>query len=391
MSHRGRPIRVTFVEPSLAAYRLPFFRRLSAEPDIRLKLFYAESGRKNASPDGFDARFAPRQKYRLLGHPIYWQSGQLEAVDAATADVVSFDWDVHYASLVPALLRAKRAGIATILWGHGTSKNDDTVKAWPRRALARLADVIVTYSEAARASYLAAGWSPERAFCAPNAIDQAPIQAAYDAVRSEHADEAAARSAARATLGLPANGRVLLFVSRLDPIRRLDVLIDAVARLLPTRPDLCLAIVGEGDVERARLERQADASGVSSNVRFIGAVYDERQLATWYAACDLVVHPAGLGLSVYHAMGHGRPIVIGDAAGTHGPEAASVVDGETGSRFESGDAAACASAIDALLKDDDRREGLGRRARQLAIEAHSIEAMALRFAQAIRAANRRRY
>jgi glycosyltransferase involved in cell wall biosynthesis len=385
VSASSEPIRVTFVEPSLAAYRVPFFRALSREPDLRVRLLYADSGRTNAAPDGFDASFAPRMALRLLGHPVYWHPAQLAAVDAAQADVVSFDWDVHYASLAPALLRARRAGVATILWGHGTSRHDGTWKAWPRRSIARLADVIVTYSEPAQASYLASGWPADRAHCAPNAIDQTPVQAAYAESRGGLNDEHAARHDARSSLGLPEDGPLLLFVSRLDPIRRLDVLIDAVAMLAAAHPALSVAIVGEGAAEQARLEARAAARGVQ-RLRFAGAEYDERRLAQWYAASDLIVHPAGLGLSVYHAMGHGRPVIAGDDAGAHGPEAASVVDGVTGLRFKSGDAAACAAAIAALLGDEPRRLAMGQEARRRAIADHSIEAMTARFAAAVRAA-----
>lgn len=383
------PIRVSFVEPSLAQYRVPFFRRLAAEPDLRLRLFYADSGRPNAAPDGFDATRVERRTMRVLGHPIYWQQSQLDAVNPESADVVSFDWDVHYASLVPALLRAKRRGVATILWGHGTSRNDGTWKAWPRRAIARLADVIVTYAEPARQRLLEEGWPADRVFCASNAIDQAPVQAAYAEVRAGHADEAAAQRAAREVLGLPAEGPLLLFVSRLDATRRFDVLIEALAELAGEWPTIRLALVGEGGSERSRVEAQARSRGVLNRITFAGAEYNELKLAQWYAASDVVVHPGWLGLSVYHAMGHGRPVVTADDPRLHPPEAASVIHGETGLRFDISRPHACAEAIRRLIGDDALRRSLGIRARIHAVEKHSIDAMAGSFVQAIQRAARR--
>jgi glycosyltransferase involved in cell wall biosynthesis len=385
-----KTIRVTFVEPSLAQYRVPFFRALAKCSDLRLQLRYAESGRVNSVPDGFKTSLAPRKTIRLLGHPVYWQQAQLDAVNPDDADVVSFDWDVHYASLVPALIRAKRRGVATILWGHGTSKNDGSWKAWPRQALARLADVIVTYAEPARQNLLAEGWPADRVFCAPNAIDQSLVQAAYAAVRKGHADERSAQLAARRELGLSADGPLLLFVSRLDPVRRVDVLIEALAQLASSRSTLALAIVGEGAAERERIERRAIDRGVRDRITFAGAEYDELRLARWYAAADVVVHPGWLGLSVYHAMGHGRPVVTGNDPGLHPPEAASVLDGVTGLRFDIDDPQACAAAIARLLNDDALRIRLGEAARTRAVTEHSIDTMAARFADAIRAAAARR-
>ena len=384
------PIRVTFVEPSLALYRVPFFRALAREADIALQLRYAESGRANAAPDGFAASFAPRKTIRVLGHPIYWQQAQLDAVNPDEADVVSFDWDVHYASLVPALIRAKRRGVATVLWGHGTSKNDGSWKAWPRQALARLADVIVTYAEPARQNLVAEGWPADRVFCAPNAIDQAPVQAAYATVREGHADERSAQLAARRALGLGLDGPLLLFVSRLDRVRRIDVLIDALAELASSHPTLSLAIVGEGKAERERIERLAIERQVRDRITFAGAEYDEVRLAQWYAASDVVVHPGWLGLSVYHAMGHGRPVVTGADAALHPPEAASVIHDQTGLRFDIDRPGACAAAVERLLADESLRVRLGVTARIRAQTEHSIASMARQFANAIRAAARRK-
>ena len=49
----------------------------------------------------------------------------------------------------------------------------------------------------------------------------------------------------RRRLGLPTEGRLVVSVSRLVPRKGMDVLIEAVGRLSPTRPDLTLAIGGD--------------------------------------------------------------------------------------------------------------------------------------------------
>src|SRR5205085_7749247 len=54
------------------------------------------------------------------------------------------------------------------------------------------------------------------------------------------------RKAARHDLGLPADARILLSMSRLVPRKGMDVLIAAAALLAPTRPDLLVVIAGAG-------------------------------------------------------------------------------------------------------------------------------------------------
>ncbi len=58
--------------------------------------------------------------------------------------------------------------------------------------------------------------------------------------------KAAERRAARAALGLPAEGPLLSSVSRLVPRKGMDVLIEAANRLAPSYPDLVVAIAGDG-------------------------------------------------------------------------------------------------------------------------------------------------
>ena len=69
---------------------------------------------------------------------------------------------------------------------------------------------------------------------------------------------------------------------------------------------------------------------------------------------------------------------------------ASIVHEQTGLRFKHGDAAACAAAIDRLLRDGALRIRLGQTARQRAMADHSIDAMVNGFDAAIRAAAARR-
>lgn len=375
-------IRITFVEPSLGAYRVPLFRGLAARPAIKLNLLYANSGRPNAAPDGFDAQLVERKTRHILGAPVYWQQSQLDAVNSNKTDIVCFDWDVHYASLVPALLKARRQGVATMLFGHGTSKNDGTWKAAPRYALARLADVLVTYSIGAREAYLERGWPADRVFAAPNALD-------LDAIETVRAKTLADRDALRVfrkSRGL-GNDPLLLFVARLDPPRRVDVLLQAAAMLRRNGISLTIGIVGDGP-SRRELEVMARHLGLTDQVHFAGAVYDEAELAKWFCSADLFAFPSFMGLSALHALAYGVPVVTGNDRWAHGPEVEAVVDGETGLLFEHNQSGAMANAIARLLANPGLRERMSARGRQLALERYSMPAMIDAFEAAIHAAAR---
>jgi glycosyltransferase involved in cell wall biosynthesis len=109
----------------------------------------------------------------------------------------------------------------------------------------------------------------------------------------------------------PADGPFTISaVSRLDPIKRLTLAIEAVART----PTVRLNIVGEGR-ERGKLERLARERGVESRVRFLGHLPDPRSAI---AASDAVINctrEEGLPLAVLEAAAMQRPAIAFDGGG----------------------------------------------------------------------------
>jgi glycosyltransferase involved in cell wall biosynthesis len=148
---------------------------------------------------------------------------------------------------------------------------------------------------------------------------------------------------------LAARGRRITYVGRLERYKNVDLLLRALARLLPRFPDAELAVVGQG-ADRARLERLAGELGVAARVRFTGFLDDasrDRLLASSrVSACASVKE--GWGLTVIESSALGTPNVASDAPGLRD----SVRDGETGFLAPPGDERAFAERIGALLADD---------------------------------------
>ncbi|MFN9973074.1 MAG: glycosyltransferase, partial [Phycisphaerae bacterium] len=162
------------------------------------------------------------------------------------------------------------------------------------------------------------GFEPQRVFVAPNSVDQTEIQAARQDWLSRPADLAAFKRDNKLE-----QGPVLIFVARLDPLRRLDMLLDALPTIATAHPGVQLVVIGAGS-ELEPLNQQATRLGLNSEhaarVRFLGAVYGEPNIAPWFLCSDFMVFPSHMGLSVLHAMGYGVPVITCNNASKHGPE-----------------------------------------------------------------------
>jgi L-malate glycosyltransferase len=150
----------------------------------------------------------------------------------------------------------------------------------------------------------------------------------------------------------------LVFVGRLAPIKRVDILLDAVAVVRQTFPDVRVEIVGDGPL-RGTLEDQVRRLSLAVNVRFVGPQPDVREWLTRARVFVLTSDSEGLSLALVEAMLCGLPIVCSNVGDL--PDL--VEDGVNGYLVESRTPEAFARRIVALLADPERAAVFGRSAR----------------------------
>jgi glycosyltransferase involved in cell wall biosynthesis len=148
----------------------------------------------------------------------------------------------------------------------------------------------------------------------------------------------------------------LTYVGRLEPYKRVDLMLRGAARLIERHPDLELVVIGKGSA-RARLEVLARSLGLGDRVRFTGFVADDERDA-WIAGSRACVFPSekeGWGLTVIEANALSTPVVARDAPGLRD----SVRHGETGWLVASHadveqDVEAWATALATALREDEQ-------------------------------------
>ena len=177
------------------------------------------------------------------------------------------------------------------------------------------------------------------------------------------------RAAARGVLGVPPEGKVILFLAYSLAARRkgFAVLMEAL-REMSSDPDLVVLSVGAGEPSDQIPVRQVH----------LGTISQTRLLSLAYSAADLFVIPSlqdNLPSTVLEALACGTPIVGFDVGGV--PDM--VRPGKTGALVPVGDPKALAGTMRTLLDDTEARERMSRECRRLAIDEYHMDTCISRY------------
>lgn len=186
----------------------------------------------------------------------------------------------------------------------------------------------------------------------------------------------------RARLGIGPDEKVVLSLARLDPTKRIDLLIDAVAQLRAAGVPLKCWIVGKGP-EKETLRRRAAEKGVAGDVMFLGFVDDIRAFHREADVFVLCKEGEGFGIAVIEAMASGLPCI----APNNGGPAEIISHGMDGWLIDPGSSTALARTLRYVLEHESKRREAAIRARQTAVENFSIEACTEKIQKLLEASN----
>jgi len=176
----------------------------------------------------------------------------------------------------------------------------------------------------------------------------------------------AQKIALRSRLDLPADARVVVFVGRLVPEKRVDLLTGIWSSVREIVPRARLLIVGSGP-EEVVLKHKAN-----DGILFLGSQAD---VTPYLQASDLFVLPSaaeGLSLALLEALACGLPVIATSVGGN--PEVIRHL--ETGWLTPPDDPPALTEAIVTLLEDERLQSKLRENARAHAIQNYSLVKMA---------------
>ncbi|MBE0684976.1 MAG: glycosyltransferase [Anaerolineaceae bacterium] len=181
---------------------------------------------------------------------------------------------------------------------------------------------------------------------------------------------------AKEVVGVPENTHTILFVGRIEPLKGIDNLIQAISIIQKNGELRCcphnLVIIGgepdakpeEMNAEMARLQDMVEDCGIENFVIFLGK-QDQQMLPYYYSAAEVVVMPShyeSFGMVALEAMACGTPVVASQVGGL----AFLVRDGETGFVVPGNDVQLLARRLVELIKDKELRNKLGSKSAEYA-------------------------
>lgn len=331
------PHRVYIQQNCIAHYRRAIFEALSAsqrydfvvitdaKPDTPfLKLADLSLGTVHH-------RFARNYIFSLpLIETLFWQPGAVWAAFYDQPSAIIALGNPYSLTAWGLLLVGRLKSIPVLLWGHGLRKEETGPKWWVRRLLYRLAAGHLLYGEYAKTLLMAKGFPAERLHVVYNSLDYVGQVIIDRSITDQH------RVAFRDSLGVRADHGLVAFTGRLQPVKRLDLLLEAI-RILGTRGRVVHAVVVGKGAQQPDLEKLCRTFGIQDRIHFLGESYDDQFLGLVLGSSDLCVIPSGAGLSIMHALAFGTPVVLHDRTAEHFPEWEAVKDGITGFYYRYGD------------------------------------------------------
>ncbi len=289
-------------------------------------------------------------KYDLI-HSHYWMSG-------LAAKALKEEWEI------PVIQMFHTLGLMKQRIAHNSQEAEGDYRVQGERDVIAIADCLVAATQAELAQLQ---WLYE--------VDDHRIAVIPPGVDTSHfypipSDEA------KEFIGIPHQDRMLLFVGRIEPLKGIDTLIQALAILRENEKldfkHMCMTIIGGEPQanpesmtdEMLRLQALREEHGLGDFVAFLGR-REQDTLPYYYSAAEAVIMPShyeSFGMVALEAMSCGTPVVASLVGGL----AFLVQDGVTGFHFRVGDAESLSGYLATLIDDQEVHQRMSLQAASVA-------------------------
>jgi glycosyltransferase involved in cell wall biosynthesis len=175
----------------------------------------------------------------------------------------------------------------------------------------------------------------------------------------------------RRKIGLSSDRKIVLFMSRLNVKKGLDILLPAFREYIRTNPATVLILAGSDDGYESTIRQFIETHQLEDSIKLVGMITGDDKKAA-LADADLFVLPSyseGFSIAVLEAMAAGTPTLVSDRVGfgevIRQSHAAEIIDQQTPDSVRQG--------LEKILGDDELRQQISRNATALLKKEYDIE------------------
>jgi glycosyltransferase involved in cell wall biosynthesis len=312
-------MKVAIVTPIPTPYRDPFWNHVAARPGIELDVFYCSQGKLdrpwqsdwNRTFSWEVLRGRNLLSWRGADASCFWNPDIRQRLASGRYDAIVVGGYNHL-TMVAAMAHARRKKIPYFMMCEsysrpGASRWKAIAKSYCVGSVMRRAAGTFPTGKLAAEYVMKYGADPERVVKIPNVPDVDQLRAESCRIREEGSGLKKA----------DVDGRpVILFVGRLIPKKRADLLIRAFHRA-DVQAFARLVIVGDGP-EREALQQLTDQLGLRPHIEFAGFVQPS-DMVRWYASASLFVLPSSetWGVAAIEALSCQTPVILSNEVGCH--------------------------------------------------------------------------
>jgi glycosyltransferase involved in cell wall biosynthesis len=310
-------------------YRSPVFEELEKSVNHRYDFYYDDRGVVDPTIKSGETSLCHfNMRTRKLG-PLLFQYKALKIAAFGNYQSFIFLGNPWVISTWLAALIARVRGRRVLFWTHGWLRIERGLLGRIRVLFYHLADGLLLYGSRAKEIGRTIGFPTDRMFVIYNSLD--------------YRKQAALRTAKRiANLHSSSVKPYILIVGRLINELETSIALDAIEVLNRGEDRLSLVVIGDGP---CKTELEAIAKRKELPVKFLGPIYSEEELASWFLNASAVVSPGKVGLLAVHSLAYGIPVITHHDMDAQMPEVEAITDGVTGRFFERGSAISLATAI----------------------------------------------
>ena len=312
-------------------YRDRLWQILATNGDFELHFFFGKTSKFGIKEINFDSSIWVKYQNRIhclrncrIKGLLFWQIGVIREVIINKWDMFIFLGDMYIISTWISAIIARFRNKQVFFWSHGIYGNEQAFKLFFRKYFLLLANKHFLYGNYAKDQMVKAGFKESVLYVIFNSLN-------YDkhlVLRREVIDNKFYHSNHFfKNPDLP----VLIFIGRITPVKKLELLIQTVKELYAELYYVNLIVIGEGPmlsfVTNLSLE-------LNNSIYFYGPCYEEKVIGKLLANASLCVSPGNVGLTAIHSLSFGTPVITHNNFSNQMPEFEAIEDGVTGAFFK---------------------------------------------------------